>query len=245
MEPVLPWYKSAIIRQQIAAFLIAGLGLFKITTDIDIDATLTAVFAGIAAIIPVWTIVTRLFKPNPNMTMTAAAKEAALKKAGEMPAEPLASAPSTAHPHQGGFFRPAMVMWLALFAGGISIVVLPGCAHTKDAYTAARATDNSVADTAYVVAEHYAAVVREAAQLAEAPTTPESVKDAMKAADKVLKPLILGDANTGQPGLRTLSERYTAVRTAASQSELQTAINEAVLELSKLINAVKAARGTP
>ena len=43
MDPTIPWYKSAIVRQQIVAFIVAGLGLLKITTDVDIDATVAAV----------------------------------------------------------------------------------------------------------------------------------------------------------------------------------------------------------
>jgi len=227
MEPKLPWYQSAIVRQQIVQIVVAATALFGVNLgDFDVDATLVSIFAGIAGVVGVWTLLTRLFKPAPPMTDTAAA--AAIDRAVKL--------------KQGGFFRPGLVLLLALASAGLAFVVLPGCANTKAAYEAARGTDNAVADTAYVVAEHYAAVVREAADLAALPTTPESVKDTLKAADRAVKPLIVGNPETGAPGLRELSARYTAVRTAATQAELQAAINAAVLELAKLINAVKTAR---
>jgi hypothetical protein len=238
MDPKIPWYQSAIVRQQLVQIIAAGTALFGVNLgDFDVDATLVSIFAGIAGLVGVWTLVTRLFKPNPNLTETAANKERQLVRDGVLPSVHVSNGRQ-----QGGFFRPALVLWIALFAAGVSVAVLPGCAGTRDAYSSARATDNAVADTAYVVAEHYAAVVHEAANLAQLATTPDDVKDAMKAADRAVKPLILGDPNTGQPGLRVLAERYAAVRTAATQAELQAAINAAVLELSKLINAVKAAR---
>lgn len=228
MDPKLPWYQSAIVRQQIVQLIVAATALFGVNLgDFDVDATLVSIFAGIAGVVAVWTLLTRLFKPAPPVTDTAQAAE--IDRAAKLK-------------RQGGFFRPGLAVLLALASAGLALAVLPGCANTKAAYEAARATENAVADTAYVVAEHYAAVVREAADLAALPTTPESVKDALKAADRAVKPLILGDPATGAPGLRTLSARYTAVKSAANQAELQAAINAAVLELAKLINAVKTAR---
>ena len=82
MEPRIPWYQSAIIRQQIVALIVAVLGLLGVTTDIDWSATVTAVFAGIAAVVPIWTIVTRLVKPAPPITDAAATKLADLKLRG-------------------------------------------------------------------------------------------------------------------------------------------------------------------
>lgn len=226
MEPKLPWYQSAIVRQQIVQIVVAATALFGVNLgDFDVDATLVSIFAGIAGVVGVWTLLTRLFKPAPPMTDTAAAK--AIDRQVKL--------------RQGGFFRASLLVCLAL-ASCAALVVLPGCASTKAAYEAARETDNAVADTAYVVTEHYAAVVREAADLAALPTTSESVKDALKAADRAVKPLIVGNPDTGAPGVRQLAARYTAVKSAANQAELQAAINAAVLELAKLINAVKTAR---
>jgi hypothetical protein len=69
----LEWFQSAIIRQQIVAFLVALLTLIGVTTDVDIDATVGAIMAGVAALIPLYTIATRLFKPTPPITETAVA----------------------------------------------------------------------------------------------------------------------------------------------------------------------------
>lgn len=229
MDPTLPWYRSAIIRQQIVAFLIAGFGLFKFETGLDIDATVGAILAGVAAAVPIWTIVTRLFKHAPNMTVTAAKKEAELRAAGDLPTGPK---PTT----QRGFFRAPLVLCIALASAAVAFVVLPGCVGTSAAYRAAQ----SLPDTAYVVTEHFAAVVHEAADLTESPTTPPEVKAALKAAVAAAAPFILGDGT--HAGVRTLAQRYAAVKNAANAEELQRAVDAAVLELAKLINAVKAAR---
>lgn len=82
MNDGLPWYRSAVIRQQIVQIIIAGLALAGVTTDIDWSATVEAIFSGIAAVVAVWTILTRLFKPSPNLTKTAAAKEQELVAKG-------------------------------------------------------------------------------------------------------------------------------------------------------------------
>lgn len=84
MNESIPWYRSAIIRQQIVQIIIAGLALAGITTDVDWSTTVEALFAGIAAGVAVWTVITRLFKPSPNMSMTAAVKEKELTAAGKI-----------------------------------------------------------------------------------------------------------------------------------------------------------------
>lgn len=229
MDPTMPWYKSAIIRQQIVQLILVVLGLFGIVTDVDWSVTVEAIFTGIAGVVAVWTIITRLFKPAPNMTSVAAEKEQKMILKGT-------------HPTQGGFVRLSFVWLLAAIA---SLFVLPGllsgCTGTKAAYKAA----DSLADTAYVITEHYAAVLHEAAELREHTGTPAAAVKAMQEADRIVKPLILGDPTTGRAGLRELAQTYTAVRTAETEAELQDAINRAVRELSKLINAVKTARRNP
>lgn len=212
----LPWYKSAIIRQQVVQLIVAGLALVGVTTDLDWSATVEALFGGVAAVVAIWTIVTRLFKPAPAITETAAKKEQAMK--------------------QGGFARPDILVPLALL--GILATVL-GCAGTTAAYKSAQ----SLPDTAYVVTEHYAAVLKEAADLAALPGTPANVKDALKKADNAVRPFVIGDTATGQPGLRALADRYQAVKDAQTEADLQRAIDAAVRELSNFIKAVKAARG--
>ncbi len=229
MEPAIPWYQSKIIQQQVVAFLVAAFGLFKISTDLDVSATVTAIFAGVAALIPVWTILTRLFRPSPNLTATAANKEASLKASGDLPTVSL---------KQGGFVRASLIVFLGMFSMGVVAVSLPGCVGTQAAFHAA----SSVSDTAYVVEEEYSALVKEAADLAQSPTIDPQAKAAMKAADAAVKPWILGDEATGKPGLRKLAATYAAVKDAKTQADLQAAIDGAVIELTKLINAVKSAR---
>src|SRR5687767_10359580 len=166
MEPTIPWYQSAIIRQQIAQVVVALTALFGVNLGgLDVDATLVSVFAGIAAVIAVWTTVTRIFKPAPNLSATAVRKEVAMVKAGDIPPSP--TGPGT----QRGFFRAALLACVALASAGVALVSMSGCAGTKAAYGAA----DSLPDTAYVVAEHYAAVVKEAADIAQSPSTPPEV----------------------------------------------------------------------
>lgn len=113
MDPTLPWYKSAIIRQQIVQLIVAGLALVGITTDVDWNTTVEAVFAGIAAVVAVWTVFTRLFKPAPNITAAAAEEEKRLVTTGKIP-------------KQGGFARPLMLaVLLGVAVPGVLIVA--GC----------------------------------------------------------------------------------------------------------------------
>lgn len=81
----IPWYKSAIIRQQVVQIIVAVLTLVGVTTTIDWDFVVSVIFAVIALLVPAWTIVTRLTKPAPNLTVKAANKEAELKAEGRMP----------------------------------------------------------------------------------------------------------------------------------------------------------------
>jgi len=84
VEPKIEWYNSGIIRQQIVMVIVGVLGLFGVTTDIDVDATVATVFAAIAVLVPIYTIVTRLFKPTPPITETAVNKERSMKASGAL-----------------------------------------------------------------------------------------------------------------------------------------------------------------
>lgn len=246
MEKI-PWYQSAIVRQQIVQFSAALIGLLGWSqfADFNIDQTVGLILGGIGAVTAVWTVVTRVLKPAPNLSQTAANKEVELKAAGKFVEPPPAAAPP-AQSAQTGFARVPMLASLfaatALFAGVLTMGALTGCTGTQAAYKTAAHSEAALADTAYVVAEHYAALVHEAANLAALPTTDRAVVDAMKAADAAVKPWILGDPAAGKPGLRDLAQRYQDVKSAATAADLQRAIDGAVLELAKMINAVKAAR---
>ncbi len=80
MDSHIPWYQSSILRQQIVAFVLAALAFFNVQLDLDIDATVAALFSGVGALVALYTIVTRLFKPSPNLTATADAKERELRR---------------------------------------------------------------------------------------------------------------------------------------------------------------------
>jgi len=85
----IPWYRSQIIQQQLVALIAAVIGLLGIATDIDIAATVAAVFAAIAVLVPVVTIFTRIFKPSPNLTLAAELKEKELIAKGKIKKEGL------------------------------------------------------------------------------------------------------------------------------------------------------------
>lgn len=237
----LPWYKSAIVRQQIAAFLIAALGLFKITTDIDIDATLTTVFACVAALIPVWTIITRIFKPAPNLTQKAVQKEIELVAKGDAPASPTGAASK-----QGGFFQLGSGVGIVLLAimPLVCAHFIAGCVSTQAAYKAAPLHGEAIVDTAYVLAEHYDAILIEANSLKDSGGVPSPIVEQMRAADRIARPIFLGNPATQQPGLMQLRSVYVRFHDGSSEEALQAAMNDAAKALADLINAVKTARGT-
>jgi hypothetical protein len=76
----LPWWQSAIVRQQIVQIVVAAAALLGFNLgDFDVDATVVSIFAGITGVIGVWTLITRLVKPTPPITETAAVKTEAMK----------------------------------------------------------------------------------------------------------------------------------------------------------------------
>lgn len=133
-----------------------------------------------------------------------------------------------------------------LFAPLTALLVLAcsaiaGCAGTKAAYQEAQSLD----EYAYVLTEHYASLVKEAANLKEKPTTPDEAIAAMQRADTAAHLVVVGDQNAtpAAPGLAELAAAYQNVRDAQTELELQSAINAAVLKIADLVRAVKTARG--
>ena len=110
------------------------------------------------------------------------------------------------------------------------IAALSACAGTKAAYQAA---GGDLVKQAFVVTEHYSALLREAADLKEAGAQPEVVA-ALQAADSVAQPIILK--------LGPLAQAYERTRSAEDQVALQAAVNDAVVALTDFINAIKRAR---
>jgi hypothetical protein len=236
MEP-LPWYKSAIIRQQIVAFVLAAFGLFKFKSDLDIDATVGAILAGVAAIIPVWTILTRLFKPSPNMTVTAANKEAQLKADGKM-VEPVADRTPQA---QSGFARVGLLLMLGVISGGVVVVgSMTGCAvnPNKTAQTAEQQGD-AVYGEVTILTEQGAAILQDAS-VADSLKRPiaQAIVDAKPIKDSLQDSLILYSQVKAQVAAGT----NTQERLAVVDRELAGWIAQAQPLINKLAAAIAGAR---
>lgn len=159
----------------------------------------------------------------------------------------ISSTPGTP-PRQGGFavlsFLKLVACLFLLFVAIGAPIVMQGCVATREAYSVARESKD-LGNMAYVVTEHYAAVLKEAADLRQTPGTPQRAIDAMRAADLAVRPFIVGDPAREIPGLDDLARDYQAIRSAKTEADLQAAINNAVRELTNFSKAVKAARGTP
>jgi hypothetical protein len=182
MNTTIPWYQSAIIRQQIVAFLVAGLGLLGITTDIDIEGTVSAILAGIGAVIPVYTIITRLLKPSPNITVTADRKEKALVEQGKIP-------------KQGGFARVSMLTFVAVMAA-LTMSMLQGCttnaAKPQDVISLACSPSDAylIERCAEAVGDVYGVFQERALNIVRDPATPSNVKSALQKLDIELTPAV-------------------------------------------------------
>lgn len=109
-------------------------------------------------------------------------------------------------------------------------VLLTACTGTREAYRAAA----TPLETATVVSEHYYALVREAADLKEAGTLTGTALERVQAADRAAKPIIVE--------LTQAMDAYQSVRDAATEAEMQAALNQAVVAVNSLINALREAR---
>ena len=120
----------------------------------------------------------------------------------------------------------------------IGLLAITGCVGTKTAYKEASGVD----EYAYVLTEHYSALVSQAATLAALPTTPASVKERLKAADRAAYLVVVGDP-TASPrvvGLAELAANYKQIRNAENQLALQRAVDSAVLKVADLVRALRA-----
>lgn len=124
----------------------------------------------------------------------------------------------------------------------VLLLAISGCTGTRAAYKAAAETKNPEA-YALVVAEHYSALVKEAADRKDAGTLTGSALEGVQAADRKVKPLVIGDPNATPPkaGIEQLAKAYTATKSAEDQTALQKALNDAVLAVSEFINTLKGA----
>ena len=80
---------------------------------------------------------------------------------------------------QRGFARLGVLLLFAVLSFA-SLSFVSGCQHTREAYAVASQSDDRLNNTVYVVTEHYAAVVHEAADLREKPGTPQEVIDNLR-----------------------------------------------------------------
>lgn len=113
-----------------------------------------------------------------------------------------------------------------------AMLQLAACSGTIDAYEAA----SGLEETAFVMNQHYLALVKEANRLA---------------GEQLLTGSALGEAQMivrkSRPLLATLSEAaraYEAVANAATEGDLRDAIADAAVALSDLIDAIRAVGGT-
>jgi hypothetical protein len=180
MNETLPWYKSAIIRQQIVQLIVAVMALVGVTTDIDWNATVEAIFAGIAAVVAVWTVITRLFKPAPNLTATAVAKERELIEKGKIP---------DTSPNQGGFARIGLLLILAILTAGI----LAACKSppTNVVQVACDPAALVAERCAKGIAETWEVYQKRAEEIVTDPSTPANVKEPIQRAEADTRPAIV------------------------------------------------------
>lgn len=202
----------------IGTFLGVDEAVFKAKAEVVVQGLLAFVTLGGIA----WAAWARLFKPNPPLTEAAVDKTIEMIQDGKLRT-------LNVPPKQRGFSSLHLLVAVSI-AGALAAIA--GCAGTKAAYNAAA---DSLPDQAYVVAEHYSALVKEAADLAQNPATPEQVKETLKTADNYARPIVLG--------LKPLADAYQATRTAQTEADLQSALNNAAVAMAGFIRAVKAARG--
>lgn len=71
----IPWYRSAILRQQIVQIvnaLLLGMGVTLST--VDVDSIVGLVMSGVSVLTAVWTVITRVKKPTPPVSEEQADK---------------------------------------------------------------------------------------------------------------------------------------------------------------------------
>jgi hypothetical protein len=238
---------SAVIKALLAAFF-GVLGLVA-SLFFGVDEAAFGAKAGrlVDGLLLLWTAGTiayaayaRATKPTPPLTTQAEDATAFKMQAQERDRKSSAAAP----PRGFALLSFLQVLFAVVFLA--AFLFASGCSGTRAAYSAAQSRPETVLpDTAYVVAEQYRALLKEAADLQDTGRLPVDIVERLRAADLVLKPLVIGDpaANPPTAGLRQLSEAFQAVRTAETEADLQRAVDAAVLALADFLRAVEAARG--
>jgi hypothetical protein len=125
----------------------------------------------------------------------------------------------------------AMSRMLLVVACVTGLMATSACSSTRAAYNAAETLE----ERAYVATEHYAAVVKSAADLKDRGVLKGSALTRVQEAETVASPVVLS--------LGPLVARYKAARTAESEVALQRALDDVVLAIADLVRLVKAAAG--
>lgn len=112
-----------------------------------------------------------------------------------------------------------------------SVAALTGCSSTKAAYDAA----DTLEERAFVVTEHYTAVVKQAADLKDRGILAGSALTQARAIEARATPVF--------QRIGPLVATYNAARNAETEVELQRALDAAVLALADLVRIVKGAAG--
>lgn len=120
---------------------------------------------------------------------------------------------------------------LAVAALAMGLATVSGCAGTKAAYDAA----DTLEERAFVVTEHYSAVVKQAADLKDAGVLKGAALSKAREIESVAQPVVLS--------LGDLVAKYNAAKSAETEVALQRALDEAVLAVANLVRVVKAAAG--
>jgi len=89
MNETAPWYTSAIVRQSLVQILTPLLAYLGIKAGIiDVEQLVAYILGAIAMLTGAVTLLTRIFKPAPNLSATAVNKEIELVAAGKIPPSP-------------------------------------------------------------------------------------------------------------------------------------------------------------
>lgn len=113
----------------------------------------------------------------------------------------------------------------------VGIFAASGCAGTKAAYSAA----DTLEERAFVVAEHYSAVVKQAADLKDRGVLKGQALAKAREVESVAQPVVLS--------LGQLVSQYKAAHDAETEVALQKALDDAVRLLADLVRTVKGAAG--
>lgn len=219
----IPWYRSTVLISAIVSIvsqILVILGKQDLIAPEVLTGYVEAIFQVIALVAAAWTVIARSRSKVQPVTMTATAAAAQNKQSGRA--------------------RPAMLVALGL-AAIVGLGAISACTGTRAAYKAAESLD----EYAYVVTEHYAGMVKAAADIRQRPGTAQSTINALRTADNAVAPLVLGDprATPPRPSLQQLAENYRAVKDARTEAELQAAVDAAIIRLADLVRAVKSAGG--